>query len=86
VTAGTTAVARTVDVVVAYAWRDLLRAEGIPAEILGEHFNAFYKAAPGLAPLTLVVREEDAERARRLIEQAETGEFGLEDQEGSSRS
>jgi len=82
VTAGrveTVAVATAVDVVVASAWRDLLRSEGIEAELLGPSLQSVYPRMLPFSSIDVLVRRHDAERARRLIEVAEGGAFALDE-------
>jgi Putative prokaryotic signal transducing protein len=77
----TTVVASTRNVVTASIWRDLLRDVGIPAEVLGEGGGGgatwFSSGYPSLDQYRLIVFEDDAARARELIDRAEAGEMSL---------
>ena len=75
----TVAVATAVDVVVATPWRDLLRSEGIEAELLGPSLQSVYPRMLPFSSIDVLVRRHDAERARRLIEEAEDGAFALDE-------
>ena len=62
-------VASPTDVVLATLWRDRLAEEGIPAELGGALMaTSVYVMLPQLATIDVLVREEDAPRARALIE------------------
>jgi len=67
----TRVLARLHDPVLATVWRDLLVSAGIPAEVTGRNMNAVYG---GLPAVTLIVRDEDYDEARRLIADVEAGE------------
>jgi hypothetical protein len=65
-------VARTTNVVVASIWREILIANGIRAEVGGTAAaTSVYAMMPMLSQIDVFVFEEDADRARELIEQAE---------------
>ena len=65
-------VASTTNIVVATMWRELLAAEGIPAELGGANMaTSIYAMTPQLGAIDLFVREADAVRARKLIDEAE---------------
>jgi len=67
-------VARTTNVVVASMWREFLVANGIRAEVGGTAVTtSVYAMVPMLAQIDVLVFEEDADRARELIDQAESG-------------
>jgi len=67
-------VARTTNVVVASMWREILVANGIRAEVGGTAVTtSVYAMVPMLAQIDVLVFEEDADRARELIDQAESG-------------
>ena len=66
-------VARTTSVVVASMWREILVANGIRAEVGGTAMStSVYAMVPMLAQIDVLVFEEDADRARELIDQAES--------------
>ena len=82
----TTVVARTTEVVVATAWRDFLRSEGIVAELLGGGgadggVGMFSTVYPSMEEYRVIVFEDDAARAREVIARAEAGELSLPDGE-----
>jgi len=67
-------VASTTNIVVATMWREILKAEGIAAELGGTNMStSVYAMMPQLARIDVLVREEDAVRARGLIDRAECG-------------
>ena len=61
------AVANLVDPVLATIWRDLLVSAGIPAELTGGAMNSVYAHIPTMGAITIVVRDEDYDEARRLL-------------------
>jgi Putative prokaryotic signal transducing protein len=64
--------ASTADIIVATMWRELLAAEGIHAELGGTNMaTSVYVMTPQLGAIDLFVREADAARARKLIDEAE---------------
>lgn len=72
-------VARTTNVVVASMWREILIANGIRAEVGGTAAaTSVYAMMPMLSQIDVFVFEEDADRARVLIHEAEI-EAALED-------
>jgi hypothetical protein len=78
----TTVVATTRNIVTATAWRDFLRDEGISAQLLGEGLPrqgaSWYSSGyPSIDDYRILVFEEDAARARELIDRAEAGELSL---------
>lgn len=64
-------VATATNILVATAWRDLLRSAGIPAELTGTNFESLYPMQAGLARIDVLVNERDAAEARRLIDEME---------------
>lgn len=65
-------VASTTDIILATMWRELLAAEGIPAELGGTNMaTSLYPMTPQLGAIDVFVREADAARARELIDAAE---------------
>jgi len=67
-------VASTTNIVVATMWREILIAEGIAAELGGTNMStSVYAMMPQLARIDVLAREEDAVRARGLIDRAECG-------------
>ena len=65
--------ARTTNVVVASMWREILVASGIRAELGGTAAaTSVYAMMPMLSQIDVFVFEEDADRARELIDQAES--------------
>ena len=60
-------VASLVDPILATIWRDLLVSAGIPAEITGRAMNSVYAYIPSMGAITIVVRDEDYDEARRLL-------------------
>lgn len=65
-------VASTTDIILATMWRELLVAEGIPAELGGANMaTVFGTMMPQMAAIDLFVTEADAARARELIDEAE---------------
>lgn len=65
-------VAATADIVIATSWREILRVEGIHAELGGTNMaTSLYAMTPALGAIDLFVREADAVRARKLIDEAE---------------
>ena len=76
------AVASTTNIVIATMWREILRAEGIAAQLGGTNMStSVYAMMPQIACIDLMVREEDAIRARELIDQAECGADAADEQE-----
>ncbi len=73
----TTVVATSTDIVAATAWRDLLRDAGIKAEILGGGMSWVYPGQPTVSDYRVIVFEDDAARARELIDRAESGELRI---------
>ena len=72
-------VARTTNVVVASMWPEILVANGIRAEVGGTAgARSVYAMMPMLSQIDVFVFEEDAGRARKLIEEAEI-EAALDD-------
>jgi hypothetical protein len=73
-------VVSTNDIVLATIWRDLLRAEGIPAELGGSTtVTSVYPMMGQISAIDLFVRETDAVRARGLIDAA--GEDAADEEE-----
>ena len=71
-------IARTTNVVVASIWREILVANGIRAEVGGTAVTtSVYAMVPMLAQIDVLVFEEDADRARGLIDQAESEAGGV---------
>ena len=65
--------ARTTNVVVASMWREILVANGIRAELGGTAAaTSVYSMMPMLSQIDVFVFEEDADRARELIDEAES--------------
>jgi hypothetical protein len=65
--------ARTTNVLVASMWREILVANGIRAELGGTAAaTSVYAMMPMLSQIDVFVFEEDADRARELIDQAES--------------
>jgi hypothetical protein len=60
-------VASLVDPVLATIWRDLLMSAGIPAELTGRAMSAVYAYIPSMGAITIIVRDEDYDEARRLL-------------------
>ncbi len=82
----TIVVATTGNIVAATAWRELLRDEGINARLLGEGLSQvggswFSSGYPSLDVYRVIVFEDDAARARELIDRAEAGELSLPDED-----
>jgi hypothetical protein len=74
--------ARTTNVVVASVWREILVANGIRAEVGGTAAaTSVYSMMPMLSQIDVFVFEEDADRARELIDEAER-EAASEDRSG----
>jgi hypothetical protein len=72
-------VASTTNIVVATMWREILKAEGVDAELGGTNMStSVYAMMPQLAGIDVLVREDDAVRARELIDQAERDTDGAE--------
>lgn len=65
-------VASLVDPILATIWRDLLVSAGIPAEITGRAMNSVYAYIPSMGAITIVVRDEDYDEARRLLADLQT--------------
>ena len=66
-------VASTTDIALATMWRELLVAEGIPAELGGTNMaTSVYAMMPQLGAIDLFVTGADAARARELIDEAES--------------
>ena len=66
-------VASTTNIVVATMWREILRAEGVAAQLGGTNMStSVYSMMPQLAHIDVLVRAEDGVRARALIDQAES--------------
>ena len=75
-------VASTANIVVATMWREILRAEGIKAQLGGTNMStSVYSMMPQLAHIDVLVREENAVRARELIDQAESGADAADEEE-----
>lgn len=67
-------VASTTNIVVATMWREILKAEGIAAELGGTNMStSVYAMMPQLAGIDVLLHQEDAVRARELLDQAECG-------------
>ena len=65
--------ARTTNVVVASMWREILVANGIRAELGGTALTtSVYAMMPMLSQIDVLVFEEDLDRARELIDEAES--------------
>jgi len=65
--------ARTTNVVVASMWREILVANGIRAEVGGTAVTtSVYAMVPMLAQIDVLVFEEDVDKARELIDAAES--------------
>ena len=60
-------VANLVDPILATIWRDLLVSAGIPAELTGLAMHSVYAYIPSMGAITIVVRDEDYDEARRLL-------------------
>jgi hypothetical protein len=77
----TVVVASTGDRTLAHVWRGVLEAGGIPAFVSGEFMTGLYQGVPQIAAVTVHVFEDDAERARALLEEwlAETRGAGEPD-------
>jgi len=60
-------VAATRDPVLAALWRGLLERAGIPAFLADQQVNALYG---GVLNIEVVVRDEDYDEARRLLDEA----------------
>ena len=62
-------IAQTPDPVLAALWLGVLQRAGIPAYLADQHMNAVY---PGgvLGGISLVVKDEDYDEARRLLDEA----------------
>jgi hypothetical protein len=72
-------VASTANIVVATMWREILVAEGIAAELGGTNMStSVYAMMPQIVGIDVLVREEDAVRARELIDQAERDADGAD--------
>jgi hypothetical protein len=66
-------VASTTDIVLATMWRELLVAEGIHAELGGTNMaTSVYAMMPQLGAIDVFVGDDDAVRARELIDEAES--------------
>jgi hypothetical protein len=63
----TSVVAGTSDRTLAHIWRTALEEEGIHAFVAGESIGGLFAGIPQVANVTVVVFEEDLERARRLL-------------------
>jgi len=75
-------VASTSNIVVATMWREILRAEGIAAQLGGTNMStSVYAMMPQLAHIDVLVHAEDAVRARQLIDRAETDADAADDGE-----
>ena len=75
-------VAATRNPVLAALWRGVLERAGIPAYLADEQMNTVYG---GVLSIKVVVRDEDYDEARRLLEEAqqEAAAGGDEDLPGS---
>jgi hypothetical protein len=85
----TVVVATATNILVASAWRDLLRSAGIEAEITGGNWESLFPMMSQLACIAVLVPEADAGRARGLIDEmersvAESGGDDPADGEGDS--
>lgn len=67
----TVVVATATNVVVASAWRDLLRSAGIDAQLTGSNWESLFPMMSQLASIAVLVPETDAARARELIDEME---------------
>ena len=75
-------VASTAEIVIATMWREILRGEGIEAELGGTTMaTSVYAMVPQIAGIDVMVREEDAVRARALIDEAECSAHSAETEE-----
>jgi Putative prokaryotic signal transducing protein len=67
--------------------RAFLEAAGIPASVKGESLRHTHGLTlDGLGAVEIRVREDDAERARTLLESAEAGAYRLPDNPHSPQS
>jgi Putative prokaryotic signal transducing protein len=64
-------VASTTDRLLAMMWRDLLESAGIDAQVTGAA-SSVYPGLPQLGEIGVIVRDEDYDEARRLLEEAQT--------------
>ncbi len=79
--------ARTTNVVVASMWREILVANGIRAEVGGTAAaTSVYAMMPMLSQIDVFVFEEDADRARELISQAESETGGVAAREDDAQT
>jgi hypothetical protein len=80
-------VASPTNIVLATIWRDLLAAEGIEAELGGALMaTGVYVMMPQLAAIDVLVKAEDAARARALIAEWERGAFDPAPANGTSNA
>jgi hypothetical protein len=71
---GVVKLASTTNIVVATMWQELLTAHGIPCELGGTNMaTSVYPMMGQIGAIDVFVREEDATRAREVLEEA-TGE------------
>lgn len=66
----TQVVATTTDPMLVTMWRDLLVSAGIPAEVTGRDMGGVYGGLPNLGSMSVIVRDEDRDEARRLLDEA----------------
>jgi hypothetical protein len=65
-------VASTTEPLLAMMWRDLLESAGIPAQVAGAA-SSVYPGLPQLGAAEVIVRDEDYDEARRLLDEAQAG-------------